>query len=147
MKLSIDSAAKPAKLAPPGARLLSNCRLTSRLAGLLSVCVGLMVLVGGWGFDISLLRVLVPGYTAMMQNTALGILLFGAAVWFNQADQTRGAKRLFVHVCAGIAGLIGVMTLIEYFLGMNLGIDGLIFHNSVRLATPGRMAVMSAVTL
>src|SRR5580704_15544690 len=61
-------------------RLLSNCRLAARVAGLGSVCVGVVVLLGGWAFDIPSLRTAVPGYSAMVPNTALGLLLCGVSL-------------------------------------------------------------------
>src|SRR5438552_4191690 len=73
----------------PGAQLLANCHMASRLAGLLSICVGLVALAG---------------YAPMLPSTALGILLYGAALWLDDAD-------LASEVCAGMASLIGVVSL------------------------------------
>jgi PAS domain S-box-containing protein len=95
MELRTESGAEPAKLVPPDGQLLSNCRLASRLAGLLSIGVGLMALVGS---------------APMRPTIALGILLCGAALWFDKADLVR-------EICAGMAGLIGVGTLVEGFVG------------------------------
>jgi PAS domain S-box-containing protein len=131
--------------APDPTRLLSNCRLAARLLGLLSAGVGLAVLVGGWEFGIAGFRTVLPGYTAMRPNTALGLLLCGAALWLD-ARQARGAQRLLAQACAAMAGLIGVVTLIESILGKNLGIDEVMFRHSMMLVAPGRMATMSAVT-
>jgi PAS domain S-box-containing protein len=130
---------------PETNRLLSNCRLAARLLGLLSVGVGLAVLLGGWAFGIASLRTVLPGYTPMRPNTALGLLLCGAALWLD-ARQARGAERLLAQVCAGMAGLIGVVTLIESILEKNLGIDEVMFRHAVMLVAPGRMATMAAVS-
>ena len=79
---------------PSGARFLANCRLASRVGGLVSICVGLVALAGGAG---------------IRPNIALGVLLCGAALGFDKAD-------LVSEGCAGIAGLISVMTLTGYSL-------------------------------
>jgi PAS domain S-box-containing protein len=125
-------------------RLLSKCRLGARLAGLVGVWVGLVVLFGGWAWDIARLRTIVPGYSAMVPNTALGLLLCGVALSLDRSTRTSGARRLLVGVCAGAAGLIGALTLMQYALGRDLGINGLLFPKTMMRLAPGRMAVMSA---
>ena len=140
-----DTVNAPMPAVPDIAGRLSNCRLAARLLGLLSVCVGLAVLLGGWAGGIASLRTVFPGYTAMRPNTAGGLLLCGAALWFD-TGQARGATRLLLRACAGMASLIGLVTLIEYGLGKSLGIDELMFRNSALLVAPGRMAISSALT-
>src|SRR5580700_9664313 len=90
---------------PDIARLLSNCRLAARLAGIVAVCVGLAVLVGGWALGITSLIIVGSGFAAMRPNTALGLLLCGAALWLDFAGQAMGAKRLWAQMCAGLVGL------------------------------------------
>lgn len=125
-------------------RLLSKCRLGARLGGLVGVCVGLLVLVGGWLCNIEMLRTLAPGYSAMVPNTAFGLLLCGAALALDYEGRGRVARRLSIQVFAGMAALIGLATLIQYALGRDVGIDGLLFSKEVMRLAPGRMAIMSA---
>jgi PAS domain S-box-containing protein len=137
-------AAGPARALAENNRLLENCRLISRLYGLVGVGVGVVVLVGGWICNIPWLRMLTPGYSAMVPNTALGIMLCGAALWFDHGGRAKGAKRIEVQVCAGIAGLLGLVTLSQYVLGKDLGVDRLIIPFSTVPGAPGRMSLISS---
>jgi len=131
-------------------RLLANCRLAARVAGLAGVCVGGVVLVGGWAFDIPSLRTVVAGYSAMVPNTALGLLLCGAALSLDRAGdragRTSGARRFLAGACAGAAGLIGALTVMQYALGRDLGINGGLFPRTMMRLAPARMAITSAAS-
>ena len=144
MENSFDARAAAVAAATP---LLRRCHIASRLAGLLGVCVGLGVLLGGWACDIGALRTLVPGYPIMVPSTALGLFLCGTALWLDIPGKTKGAKYLLAQLCGGIPILIGVATLFAFFLGEHVGVvDRLMFPNLARFVAPGGMAVMSAVT-
>jgi PAS domain S-box-containing protein len=128
------------------ARLLSTCRLTSRLAGLVGVSVGLSVLVAGWEFHIESLKSVLPGYAPMAPNTAIGIILVGAALWLERGGKASVAESAIGGACAGAAALAGSLTLIEYFFGWNLHIDELLFRNpKTFVSPPTRMAAVTAL--
>lgn len=116
----------------------------ARIAGILCAAIGFVVLAGGWGLDIAVLRALVPGHVAMKANTALGLLLAGVALAYG-AKQS-GAGRLAAVVGAGAAALLGSLILFEYVSGFPLGIDELLFldHTPTGGPFPGRMAPASA---
>jgi PAS domain S-box-containing protein len=96
---------------------LSTCRLFSRIAALVAISVGLVVLVGGWGFGIGALKDVLPGYSVMQPGTAFGILMMGAALLFDRAGQANAAGRTLAMICAGIGGLIGLLMLIGNMAG------------------------------
>ncbi len=125
----------------------SSCRWGSRVAGLLNIGLGLLVLVGGWACNIAALRSVLHGYSQMRPNTALGILLLGLAVWLNGEYDTSTWKRRVVRMCAGLSTFIGLVTLLEYALRTNLHFDELMFRKSVLGVAPGRMALMTALNL
>ena len=56
-------------------------RMGSAVASVVSMLVGLLVLVGGWGFDLEAIKAVVPGLATMKANTALAFALGGAALW------------------------------------------------------------------
>src|SRR5579872_7219145 len=58
------------------ATLLAASRALAAVAGL----IGLVVLAGGWIFDVSALRTIIPGAASMKVNTALGIMLTASAL-------------------------------------------------------------------
>jgi len=82
----------------------------------------------------------------MRPDTALGLLLCGAALWLDYAGQASRAKRQLAQSCAVMAGLLGVTRLIGQLLGKNLSVSEWLFASSVRHVTPGQMSVMTAVT-
>src|SRR4051794_35620745 len=58
-------------------------------------------------------------------NAALGLMLVGTALWF--ASEPRQRSSTWVGVaCALTLGVLGVVTLAEYVLGVGLGIDDLL---------------------
>lgn len=142
MQVNVSQAGSPLT---DSSRLLSNCRLAARAAGLVGICVGLSVLVG-WLFDIPRLRAMITGYSAMVPNTALGLLLCGVVLWLDHSAQTRRIALLLAQVCAAIVCVIGLGTLIQYALERDLGINGLLFPESVMQLAPSRMAIMSAAS-
>jgi PAS domain S-box-containing protein len=146
MHRSLPAYASPA--ADGNTAIYSDFRLASRMAAGLGIFIGMIVLVGGWGFKIDSLRSVLPGFVSMKVNTAIGLVLAGAALLLDQAGAAQGIKRRLVQICAGLTSLIGLLTLIEYALGKNLGIDEILFReltNPFAGSGPGRMAITSAV--
>ena len=136
----------PALTAPLEDRVLINCRLASGWAGLMGVGVGVAVVLGGWVSDIPTLRTILSGYAEMRPNSAIGLSLVGAALWLGWAYHPHSVQHRVAQVCAGLATLIGILTLIEYVSGRHL-IDDLVFRYSAVVPHSGRMAVMTAVSL
>ncbi|WP_204105891.1 MULTISPECIES: ATP-binding protein [Spirulina sp. CCY15215] len=106
------------------------------------------VVIAGWCFDIGLLKSVLPGLVTMKANTAFGFIFAGLSLWaFHQTHQT--TKTRFIAVISAIlVFLIGFLTLTQYGFNLDLGIDQLIFKesvNAVATASPGRMALNSAL--
>ena len=128
-------------------RRLAICRLAARLTGLLSVAIGMVVLLGGWGCRIETLKSVLPGYAPMAPNTAIGLALIGAALWLDLWPHGSAARVVLIQICAGAAGLAGGLTLIEYVFAENLHIDELLFRNPrTFLSPPTRMAAVTALS-
>ncbi len=108
------------------------------------VTIGGLVLLG-WAFDITLLKSLQSGLTTMKANTALTFLLFGLSLRFSDHPRSLFRNLALSFAVAGL--LISLLTLSEYWLGWNLGIDELLFVDWATAVAdfPGRMSVATAL--
>jgi diguanylate cyclase (GGDEF)-like protein/PAS domain S-box-containing protein len=118
-------------------------KVSSALA--LLVALGGALVLFGWGAGIQAFKSLFPGYATMKANTALCFCLTGLALGLMQrwgprsAWRTRGSA---VLSCAAAA--LGLLTLVQYATGIDLGIDEALFAEQDG-SPPGRMAPMTAV--
>lgn len=102
--------------------------------------IGIEVLVG-WAFGITRMTTILPGLISMKPNTATGFLLTTVALYLAYT----GKYKPIQAICASTIVLLGVVTLTEYVFRINVGIDQLLFYDSVQFPFPGRMAPITAV--
>jgi PAS domain S-box-containing protein len=112
------------------------------------VCAGLVLLSGataltGWALHVDALTRILPQWPQMVPNTALGVMLCGLALGL--APQRRLAPA--VRLAGGAAGLLGALTLAEYALGVDLGLDGRLFGAALADHGVVRMSVATALCL
>lgn len=127
--------------------LISRFQSVSRAASGLTLLIGGLVLVG-WATDVGALKTVLPGLVSMKANTALAFVLAGLSLWLLRDEATALQTRRIAHLLAGTVALIGLLTLTEYALGRNLGIDQLLFQEAgaaVGTSSPGRMAPNTAL--
>ncbi|GMR08524.1 MAG: hypothetical protein BMS9Abin26_1529 [Gammaproteobacteria bacterium] len=110
-------------------------------AGGLAVLLGLMVMIG-WFIDSSLLVQLRSQLVPMQFNTALAFVLCGAGL----LSLVRNRPPL-VMLFGGLSAGLALITLLQYFLGLDLGIDRLLFEPDIttKTAHPGRMSPVTAL--
>lgn len=110
-------------------------------AGLSVILLGVFVIYGWYSGNTNLLQVQ-PGFAPMQFNTALAFILSGVALLLCMAG-----RRVPGVVCALLVILLGVLTLIQYLFGVNLGIDELFIDHylTVQSSSPGRMAPNTAL--
>lgn len=122
-------------------------------AAILAIAVGAAVLLG-WIYDIALLKSVLPTWVAMKANTAVCFVAIGLAILStapkSESLNPKIARTLtgFGWLCALISGLIGLLTLGEYLLDWNPGLDQWLFiepPDAVGTSFPGRMAPETAV--
>ncbi|HEV2724335.1 MAG TPA: hypothetical protein VGV10_06850, partial [Thermoleophilaceae bacterium] len=120
-------------------------RFTARAAALAVMVTGLLVL-GGWVLDLPSLKGPVAGLVQMKANAAIGLFAMGFSLLLLTLRPSRG-RRVVAALAGGAAVLIGALTLAEYLLGHNLGIDELFFMDEHGDATvhPGRPAPQTAI--
>jgi len=111
------------------------------VAGGASTFLGALVLTGWHTHNTMLIQVL-PAFVPMQYNTALGFLLCGVGL----LSVVVGRPRL-AAACSAAAGTIGLLTLIEYIFGLDLGIDQFLMKSYITVETshPGRMAPNTAL--
>lgn len=100
----------------------------------------------GWALDIAVLKSVLPGWVSVKPNTAAAFILLGLSL----AGLTRRSKatRHAAGLSALLAGLLGAVTLLEYALDWDPGLDQLLFRESadaVATSVPGRMAPETAL--
>ena len=114
-----------------GLRLADGCALALMALGL--------TVMAGWWLGIDPLKRVMPGLASMKFNTALGFLLAGGALYFRGKPALRGGL-------AAAVGLLGALTLVEYFSGLDFGIDQFFIRAEVEAAgAPGRMSGVTAL--
>ncbi len=128
-------------LAPRAHRVL---RASSIAVGYGVLLTAGAVLIGGWVGGVDALKSIVPGFSAMKVNTAIAIGALGGSL---ALTATGKRYRPFADALSGFALIVGVLTLAQYALHWNAGIDQLWFRDagSSPGAAPGRPAVASAV--
>ncbi len=118
------------------------------LAGWVVAAVGVAVLMG-WYADIQVLRSLLPGLVTMKANTAATFLCTGVAlVLVSRPEPLSPLQRNLVLGLSGMAVLVGGLSLVQYALGMDLGLDQLLVREAagaVDTSHPGRMAPPTAL--
>jgi diguanylate cyclase (GGDEF)-like protein/PAS domain S-box-containing protein len=119
---------------------------TSAWIGLVAAAVGALVLLG-WAFDNPALTGEFPGSVYMEANTAVCFILAGIALTL-RARRGSWASGAAVACAAGTA-LVGILTMAEHVLPINLGLDQLLFVAPPAAGgtlPPGRMCLTAALT-
>lgn len=115
--------------------------LITMALGIALILLGMTVIVG-WHTKTPLLIQIMPAFVAMMYNTALGFVFSGTAML-----ALVNGNRWLVTFCAGIIMAIGLLTLLEYLLQADLGIDNFFIEHDILVKTshPGRPAPNTAL--
>ncbi len=126
-----------------GTYALASKRYSLAIA-IFCIALGGIVFVGGWGFDIAVLKSLSPNLVSMKANTALSFILAGISLALYHSS----APKWISQCVATLLAIIGVVNFCETMLGWNVGIDELLFKDPLtRYGYPGRMAIMTSVNM
>ncbi len=126
---------------------ISTTKQIPQITSKIVILVGCAVLLG-WLGNITLLKSLIPNVASMKVNTALCFIVAGVALRYLSLGNDQQRRRMIAQGCALAVMIISLLTLSEHFLGLNLGIDQLLFRDlplSVATAHPGRMGVNTAI--
>ncbi len=105
--------------------------------------LGITVLVG-WQLRISPLTTVVRGGASVKPNTAIALLFTGIALFLGLSGPARRA-RVAAAAASVLAALLGALSLAEYLLRRDFGIDQLLYRDPSLGPAPGRMAPNTAV--
>ena len=110
------------------------------VGGGFSAALGLLVLLGWYTHNVSLVQVL-PAFVPMQYNTALGFLIGGLGLL------VVSSRPGLAGTCGAAIGALGLLTLIQYILVIDLGIDQALMEHYITVETshPGRMAPNTAL--
>jgi len=127
-------------------RVLFLLRFCVNIASIVVFVIGATALLG-WILDVSILKSFVSGLPAMRFNTAMCLLLLGGSLWLLRNESSGVASRRTGQILAGLVLVISLLTISEYLLGWNLGIDELFFKDleSSSNLFPGRMSPIAAL--
>ena len=117
----------------------------TRVASVFSGATGCVVLIGWW-LDIEALKNVLPGLATMKPNTAVAFVFSNTALWLKLSASSRARYvRSLATTCAFVTFMIGLLTVIEYLTGSNLGLDQILFSDAANTGAtyPGRMAIAS----
>jgi len=115
--------------------------LVTRLLALLVMALGLAVILG-WHLHVPAVIQVLPSFVPMQYNTALGLLLSGLGL-----HALIDGRHCVTALAGAAVALIGILTLVEYSLALDLGIDQLLMNHYITVGTPhpGRMAPNTAI--
>ena len=106
-----------------------------------------MVVLAGWVLEASALMAPVPGLDEMKANSALALLLAGFALVLLAERSSEQVPQVLATACASGVALIGLLTLIEYLLAIDVGVDELLVKDPGAEPEPGRPAPQTALCL
>ena len=112
-------------------RDLTGYWLLARGAGAAVILIGGLVLAG-WAFDVTVLKSLGPGLTAMNPGgTALAFVLAGVSLWAQASAGVTPRRRAVGIACAAGVLLIGLAWVGGYLTGWDGGPDQMLFREAL----------------
>lgn len=112
------------------------------VAAIAVAVAGTLVLVG-WSLDVAVLKRVLPSLPAMKANTAVALIVLGAAMALVREGQSPARQRTG-RFLGGVLAIFGAIVLGEYLFG-GIGVDELLFSDPA--ATRGRPATLTALVL
>ena len=126
-------------------RLTKRILADSRILCFVSAVFPLLALLG-WIFNIHVFRQVYPGLPVMHPNTAFGLLPVTIAILLTGSEGRSRKTTLTACGLGGVVLLLGLLTLSEYFSGVDFGIDRLFFGQALVSPDvyPGRPSPLAA---
>ena len=136
--------AKEVELTQPEHEPISNGLTNiSLILGLLVAFMGFLVLLG-WTFDYDALKSIVPNQILVKVNTGIGMFLCGISVAALSRKPSSNVFRFSFALAVILYMVLILLTLMEYLLQLNFGIDQFLFADPENSLNPGRMSPTTA---
>jgi len=133
---------------------ISSQSLVGQVASAITIIVGCLVLLG-WGLRLEFLESFFSlSAVSMKVNAALCFILSGVSLWLSlrrgggEEGEKMSPPPVVARVCALTVQIIGWITLSQYLLSWNFGVDELLFRDvpiTVTAYHPGRMGLNTAL--
>src|SRR5262245_23506635 len=111
-------------------RLARTLSVGARTASVLAIGFGCLGL-SGWAWQLPALHHAPPNLPVMVPNTAVGFILAGLALERLRRNGSPTFSYYLAQVAAVVMALLGFVTLGEYALGWNAGLDHWLFRGTV----------------
>lgn len=127
-------------------RFVKSLKTFSKISGLFTIIVGLVV-IAGWSFNISTLKSVLPTEISMKANAALSFILSGISFVILLFNNLGKLTRRIGQIIALAVFTLAMLTLTEYIFNQNLGIDQILFEDGKEVflnISVGRMSANTA---
>jgi diguanylate cyclase (GGDEF)-like protein len=128
-------------------RVSATLRAIARLAGVIPIVVGTLVLYG-WSQDIDVLKRIVPGLVAMNPLTAIAFILLGVSLTLLWRAPAKSLRHRIGESLAALVAIVGLIKCVAIIFNLDLPIDQMLFRqklNASDLGLPNRMAPNTAL--
>lgn len=125
-------------------RAASALRGMARVASVIPVVIGVLVLVGWWA-DVEFLKRIVPGLVAMNPATAVAFICLGLSLALAVRDEGGSTTQRTLAIVAALIGLLKILAIVS---PVDLEIDQLLFRDELDgsdRGLPNRMAPNTAL--
>lgn len=129
------------------AGLVRRLLATSQACAVLVATVGVLGLIG-WHADIEVFKSFRPGMGAISPNSSVAFVLSGTTLWLLRPAFDGTWRGQLARVLPWVVLAISSLTLAEYLLHANLGIDEVFFRdprNQAQTVHAGRMSMVGAM--
>jgi signal transduction histidine kinase len=123
----------------------NNYKLLPHLAGISTMLVGVVVLIG-WQFGIESLKSILPTAVSMKANTATLFIFSGLSVVLLQKPFTQNSR--LVQLLSSVIMLVALLSFLENLFGWDFNIDELLYQEppgTIGTLRPGLMAPYTAL--
>src|SRR3990167_3514038 len=117
------------------------------IASVITIAISILVLIG-WALELVWLTSVWHTFTSMKANTAISFILLGFALIFASHNQGKQSSSL-VHYFSLLAFVIAFITVMQYLLRANMGLDEWLFQDTMAPndVYPGRMSPITAMSI
>lgn len=130
-------------------RTVSKLKYYSEVSSILIAVIGFIIILG-WIFNISIFKSPGPAFSTVKSNLTICFVLIGISLFLLQTRIIDKGNQKIIQFLGFVVVLTGFLTLVQYFLVLDLGIDQIFFREApgaVNTISPNRMEIVAALNL